>query len=269
MLLKILDKIEFPPEKNRMRKIGDINNSIKQFNEKKNKNLYFLLKNRFGWMNDFINEKDIGLEVGAGSGFSKNFIKNKNFKICDLANYDHLDYKNVDAQDTKFPNNTYDFVIASNMIHHVPFPIKFLREMHRILKPNGKLIIQEAYCSIIFQLITILMRHEGFDFTKDIWSEKESMSDKNNIWSGNIAVPHLIFDDIKKFEKEMGDKFKLHHQKIYECLSFLNSGGVSSKTFYLPMNYFFLKIVKLVDASLVSVLPSFFGMGRQIVLLKN
>ena len=60
------------------------------------------------------------------------------------------------------------------------------------------------------------MRHEGFDFTKDIWSEKESMSDKNNIWSGNIAVPHLIFDDIKKFEKEMGDKFKLHHQKIYE-----------------------------------------------------
>ena len=35
MLLKILDKIEFPPEKNRMRKIGDINNSIKQFNEKK------------------------------------------------------------------------------------------------------------------------------------------------------------------------------------------------------------------------------------------
>ena len=28
-------------------------------------------------MNNFINENDIGIEVGSGAGFSKDFIKNK------------------------------------------------------------------------------------------------------------------------------------------------------------------------------------------------
>ena len=51
------------------------------------------------------------------------------------------------------------------MIHHIPFPIKFFREMNRILKKDGKLIIFESYCSIIFQLVTMIMKHEGFDFT--------------------------------------------------------------------------------------------------------
>ena len=64
---------------------------------------------------------------------SKTLLKIKNFKISDLAMYDHLDFKNVDAQKTQFESNYYDFVIAVNMIHHVPYPIKFLNEMHRIL----------------------------------------------------------------------------------------------------------------------------------------
>ena len=29
-------------------------------------------------MNDFIQEGDIGIEVGSGAGFSREFIKNKN-----------------------------------------------------------------------------------------------------------------------------------------------------------------------------------------------
>ena len=95
-------------------------------------------------MNKFIKENDEGLEVGSGAGFAKYFIKNKNFKISDFSNDEHLDYKNVDAQNTKFKDNTFDYVIASNMIHHVPYPIKFFKEMNRILKKNGKLIIFDA-----------------------------------------------------------------------------------------------------------------------------
>ena len=132
-MIKITQKAVFDSKSNRMKKIGDVENAINEFKKKRNKNLDFLLKKRFSWMKKFIKEKNTGLEVGAG-GFSKNFIKNKNFKISDLAMYDHLDFKNVDAQKTQFESNYYDFVIAVNMIHHVPYPIKFLNEMHRILK---------------------------------------------------------------------------------------------------------------------------------------
>lgn len=267
-MLKIINKIRFSPRSNRMNKIGDVKNAIHQFKRGGNKNLYFLLKNRFSWMNKFILPEESGLEVGAGAGFSKNFIKNKNFKICDIEEHDHLDLKKIDAQNTNLDSNSFDFVIASNMLHHVAFPLKFLDEMNRILRPGGRLIIQEAYCSIIFQIITIIMKHEGFDFTKNIWSRKESMTNSEDAWAGNIAIPHLIFDDKKKFSEEFKTKFIIKHEKIYECFIFLNSGGVSSKTFYIPLNTFFLKILKYIDKILIFFLPKIFGMGRQIVLEK-
>ena len=268
-MIKIKKKATFDKYSNRMRSVTNIEKAIYEFKKDKNKNLNFLLTKRFNWMKKFISENDKGLEVGAGAGFSKKFITNKNFLISDFANYDHLDIKNIDAQDTKLEKQSFDYVIASNMIHHVPYPIKFLNEMHRILKPNGKLIIQEAHPSIVFQLITLLMRHEGFDFTKNVWDEKIAMSKEDDVWSGNIAISHLIFDDIKSFNDHFGNKFSLIHEKFFECLIFLNSGGVTSKTFYLPLNNFFLKFLDTVDSFLIKLFPNFFALGRQIVLQKK
>jgi hypothetical protein len=80
-MIKITDKIRFKPGSNRMNKMGDIENAISLFKQKKNNNLLFLLKNRYGWMKKFIKKSDKGLEVGAGAGFSKEFISSRNFKI--------------------------------------------------------------------------------------------------------------------------------------------------------------------------------------------
>ena len=81
-------------------------------------------------MNGFINQNDHGIEVGSGAGFTKDYIENKNLKLTDLNEDPHLDYKNIDAQSTGFENESFDYVIASNMIHHIPFPIKFFKEMN-------------------------------------------------------------------------------------------------------------------------------------------
>lgn len=268
-MIKITKKIKFSKKQNRMEKVGDVTEAVNYFNSKKNKNLYFLIKNRYEWMNKFINENDIGVEVGAGAGLSKNFIINKNLKISDFSEGEHLDYKNIDAQNTGFKENSHDFIIAANMIHHVPYPIKFFKEMYRILKKDGRLIIQEANCSIVFQLITIIMRHEGFDFTKDTWSETSPVTDDEDLWAGNIAVPHLVFDNHDTFNKNLGSFFKIEYENFSECLIFLNSGGVCSRTFYIPMNNFLLNIFHKIDNLLTKIFPKIFAMGRRIVLVKK
>ena len=208
-MIKIKSKIRFLKGQDRMSAVGNVEEALNYFKTKKNKNLYFLTKKRYEWMNKYIKKNDIGLEVGAGPGLSKEFIQNNNLKISDFSNHKHLDYKNIDAQDTKFKENSYDFVIASNMIHHIPYPIIFFKEINRILKKNGRLIIQDAYCSIIFQLITIIMKHEGYDFTKDVWSESVPVTDEEDLWAGNIAIPHLIFDDVNIFNKNLGSHCKI------------------------------------------------------------
>ena len=266
-MLKILKKIKFAHSENRMKKEGDVKNSIEQF-DKKNTNLDFLLTERFHWMNNYIQDSDIGIEVGCAAGFSKLYIKNKNFKISDFSDDDHLDYKNIDAQETGFKDRSFDYVIASNMIHHLPFPLKFFKEMNRILKKDGRLIIFDAHCSVLLQLILILMKHEGYDFTKDIWNKEVSTTHVDDLWAGNSAIPYLIFNNKKKFNEQLGSLFEIKYDKLCECLLFLNSGGVTSKTFYIPLNYFFLNILDKIDYIFTKSFPKIFAMNRCLVLKK-
>ena len=125
-----------------MRSVADTLNATQIFNSRKSSNLKFLLKKRFEWMNKSLIKMMSGLEVGSGAGFAKYFIKNKNLKLTDLSNDSHLDFKNIDAQNTNFKEFSFDYVIASNMLHHVPFPMKFFRDKQNF-KKNGKLIIFE------------------------------------------------------------------------------------------------------------------------------
>tara|TARA_X000000950_G_C13790958_1_gene609315 strand:- start:398 stop:1207 length:810 start_codon:yes stop_codon:yes gene_type:complete len=267
-MLKISKKIQFSSSENKMSSIADTKMARDLYYSAKYPNVKFLLEKRFSWMNNFIKKEDKGIEVGSGAGFTKDFIKNKNFKLTDLGDDVHLDFKNIDAQNTRFEKESFDYVIASNMIHHIPFPMKFFREMNRILKRNGKLIIFESHCSIMFQIATSIMKHEGFDFTLNVWDEKNPKSDENNAWHGNIAVPHLIFDDKDGFRKNLGPLFKIEYDKFTECLIFLNSGGVTSKTKCIPMNRLFLNILHSIDKILVKFFPNIFCMGRRIVLKK-
>ena len=221
-MIKIVKKTTYSKNENKMNDSGDIEKARDSFMNKKNKNLYYVLKERFNWMNEYINKEDAGLEVGAGAGLSKIFITNKNFKISDFANYDHLDYKNIDAHKTGFEESSFDFIIASHMIHHISYPMKFFKEMNRILKKDGKLIIYEAYASVLLQAMEMIMRHEGFDWTKNVWDNSVTATDDEDVWSGNIAIPHLLFDDKKNFEKNLGNFFEIKHDKILHDFSFLN-----------------------------------------------
>jgi len=44
----------------------------------------------------------------------------------------------ANAMDLDFPDRSFDIVYAANLLHHIPDPKVALREMHRVLKPGGK-----------------------------------------------------------------------------------------------------------------------------------
>ena len=254
---------------NKMQHEGDILRARNYFFSKgESGNLYFLLRHRFEWMNDFINDGETGLEVGCGTGVSKTFIKAINFKISDFTEFDFLDYKNIDALNTGFGDQTFDFVVASNMIHHVPYPMRFFDEMQRILKPGGRLIIQEVNASWCMRFILKLMKHEGYNYQVDVFNRDEIATDPDDLWSGNDVIPNLLFDNKDYFIQKVNG-FSIIKYSFSEFLLFLNSGGVIAKTKHIPLPYFFLKLVFLADKALVKISPSFFALQRQIVLLKK
>jgi len=54
------------------------------------------------------------------------------------ANGVKVEGRTANAMALDFPDNTFDLVYASNLLHHIPDPKIALKEMHRVLKSGGK-----------------------------------------------------------------------------------------------------------------------------------
>ena len=118
-MLKVIKKIKFSRNENRMKDNGNIHERLKYFKEGKNKNLRFVLKKRFEWMNKYINKDDVGLEVGSGPGFSKEFIINKSPKRTKKIDIEKL------SRQVNFELASYETIYEKvksdiNRIRHIP-----------------------------------------------------------------------------------------------------------------------------------------------------
>lgn len=52
-------------------------------------------------------------------------------------------YKNYNGVNIPFKSNSFDLVTMFQVFHHVEKPVKLLKEIHRVLKPNGILFMRE------------------------------------------------------------------------------------------------------------------------------
>ena len=67
----------------------------------------------------------------------------KMLKIAErkLKKYQNIKFECVDIMKLPYPNNSFDIVVAGNVIHLLDDPIKAIQELYRACKLNGKIII--------------------------------------------------------------------------------------------------------------------------------
>jgi SAM-dependent methyltransferase len=81
---------------------------------------------------------------------------------------DGLDFVAGDAQQLPFDNASFDLVVANAMLHHVPSPTRVIREMLRVRRPGGRIVIIEPnrLNPMTWVHLTLLDDHDHFR-TKD------------------------------------------------------------------------------------------------------
>ncbi|MBD3402871.1 methyltransferase domain-containing protein [candidate division GN15 bacterium] len=55
----------------------------------------------------------------------------------------NLEFAPMDARDLSFPDNEFDRVLATQLLVHVPEPERAFREMCRVVKPGGKVVLAD------------------------------------------------------------------------------------------------------------------------------
>ncbi len=83
---------------------------------------------------------------------AKKRIKNGEFRLID------------ESQHIPYPDNTFDIVLASDVLEHIYDTKTAFRELARVLKPGGTLIITVPYNGKLKMLIAVLI---GFEFYFD------------------------------------------------------------------------------------------------------
>lgn len=159
------------------------------------------------------------LEIGVGTGknlpyyldkaevtaidFSEKMLGKARNKLKQL-NKENITLQVADVQTLPFPDNSFDFVVATFVFCSVPDPIKGFNEIKRVLKKDGKAIFLEHVKSknkikgrIQELLNPLTVGVFGFNINRETWS---------NITKGGLKIikdDNLAMDDvIRLFECE-------------------------------------------------------------------
>lgn len=84
------------------------------------------------------------LNLGSDDSDLHNFLlENHNGKVVglDIVNGDNIDIQMDLNEGIPLSNRSFDNVVAGELIEHIDSPLKFLRDIKRVLKNNGKLIL--------------------------------------------------------------------------------------------------------------------------------
>lgn len=108
--------------------------------------MYFLLRDLKSAISEYANGNV--LDVGCGNKPYLVFFENKisSYTGCDVVQSD-LEKVDVICEATKldFSNEKFDTVFSTQVIEHVQDPFLMLREIHRVLKADGNLIVSAPF----------------------------------------------------------------------------------------------------------------------------
>jgi len=84
------------------------------------------------------------LEIGALHSPYKEYISCNEYRILDIKKRDGVDYvENI--HQTTLEENSFDTIIATQVLEHLYHPHRAVKEMHRILKKGGTAIVSTVF----------------------------------------------------------------------------------------------------------------------------
>ena len=211
--------------------------------------------------NIYLSDKKKILELGSGGGNIKKVIK-------ECITSDQFRNKNIDRIENiykiNFKKNSISNIILIDVFHHLQFPSLALKEIHKVLIKNGRIIMIEPAMGLIPRIVYKIFHYEPNGFNLRIkWNNIPKKIPLSNQYFAAQSIPWRAF-----FLKELNlkSKYSIKLIKPFSDFAFLLSGGYSYKALYPKILY---SLIKLIDKILTSISIRIFSARMLIVLEKN
>jgi SAM-dependent methyltransferase len=137
------------------------------------------------------------LEIGAGIGKLKTRIPNVISSDIQFSPWVDLV---ADAQKLPFNAGTFGNIVMVDVLHHVEFPMKFLRTAAEVLRPNGRVVMVEPAITWGSALFYRCLHQESVDMSADIFVD--GMPDPaRDPYAANQAIPTLLVRQVGRFHQ--------------------------------------------------------------------
>lgn len=173
------------------------------------------------------------VEIGSGGGFIKEVFPE--VITSDLFESRGID-RSFSAAQMPFEDGSIDAFLMIDVFHHVPETRRFLGELARCLKEEGKVVMIEPANTSWGRFLYRHFHHEDFDPRAD-WG----LANQGRLSSGNGALPWIVFRRDEARTRKEFPALEVKEMKPFLPFRYLLSGGVSIRQLVPSWTYPFIK----------------------------
>ena len=161
------------------------------------------------------------IEVGGGSGNFKQFAPD--VVSLDIVHETWLDLV-ADAQALPLRTASVQNIVMLDVLHHIEYPIRFLREAARVLTPGGRVIFVEPGITPVSNLVFRAFHEEPVDTSVNPLADGLPDPAKDP-YVGNQAVPTLLTREYGERLRQLVPSLDVKTTKWLSLFAYPLSGG--------------------------------------------
>ena len=202
------------------------------------------------------------LEIGGGIGNLKELLPD--VVSSDIQFSSSLDIV-ADAQSLPVKEHAFANIVMLDVLHHLEFPVRFLKDAARTLEPGGRIVMIEPAITLGSTLFYRFIHHEPVVMSADPLVDGEP-DPQRNPYDSNQAIPTLLATKYRSKQQEIVPELKLEHTEWFSFIAYPMSGGF--KSWSLISDQIARRLLKL-ESFLERPLGRYFGFRLLIVFEKQ
>lgn len=164
------------------------------------------------------------LEIGGGIGNLKELLPDVISSDIQVSN--HLDLV-ADAQSLPLKDNTCANIVMLDVLHHLEFPLRFLKEATQVLEPGGRIVMVEPAITPGSSLFYRFLHHEPVHMSADPLRDGDPDPNRDP-YDSNQAIPTLLVTRHKERLAKLFPGLSVQHVEYFALFAYPLSGGFKS-----------------------------------------